>query len=358
MAVQGVTFDPQYQASGRTANQLIGGLEAGQSMMERQQAMQLRQQQADQQLAEFNAKRPVLEAAAAASLASAHASIQNATRMEQLRTQAAAQSDGFNNEFLDAMQLADWNSRSDALSVLQPKISYMALFPEYKGFVDAVNKARIDAHGSAVVDAKLEAQQALEDAKRNDAVDAAQVAAESRVKVAEIGAGARTETANISAGSRQAVAGTNAAARLAAAQVRAQHTYETEVTMEKRDEAIRNGNTEAAQIYQDRLNKMNASASNAPERALPAAVPAKPTAASAAAPASVSISIPGSDLPASGAPAAEPSAAPVETPVAPTRVAPNATSVSIGGKDYPVFKDKNGKRAYKIDGHYVPIQSD
>jgi hypothetical protein len=45
------------------------------------------------------------------------------------------------------------------------------------------------------------------------------------------------------------------------------------------------------------------------------------------------------------------------TAVAPTVVDPKATKVSIGGKDYPIFVDKNGNRAYKVDGHFVPIQS-
>ncbi len=44
--------------------------------------------------------------------------------------------------------------------------------------------------------------------------------------------------------------------------------------------------------------------------------------------------------------------------VAPTKVSKKDTSVKIGGKDYPIFVDKNGNRAYKIDGHYVPIQAE
>lgn len=48
------------------------------------------------------------------------------------------------------------------------------------------------------------------------------------------------------------------------------------------------------------------------------------------------------------------------TPVAPTKIDPNAASVIIGGKTYKVYRNKSDpkQRAYMVDGHFVPLQTE
>jgi len=176
------TFSPQNENYARSANAFISGQDAGLSMVERKQQMELQQQREDRLQFGFEAQKPLIIANAQANLLSANAAIQNGARMEQLRSQAAAQSKGFNDRYLDAMQIKNWADRSQALSVLQPEISYMALFPEYKGFVDGVNNSRVTANDSAMADRNLkntlnnttlknESAQAIADVRAQSAMD-------------------------------------------------------------------------------------------------------------------------------------------------------------------------------------------
>lgn len=151
----GATFEPEYQARGLTSKRFIAGLDAGASLMDRAQARRLKEEQADQQRAEFQAKLPVLAAAAQADLASANASVQNAARMEEFRTKAATESKDLNDAYLKAIELPSFEEQARALSAMQPRVAYMDVLPEYKGFVTAVNNATVKAHASALADRGL-----------------------------------------------------------------------------------------------------------------------------------------------------------------------------------------------------------
>lgn len=190
-------------------------------MMARASALRQAQQMEEfrqNQLKEQAILMPVTQAKAEADKLSAVASIANATRIQNLRGQAAAVSKTANDEFLDAMQLADFNAKATALAGLQAKYQWMDLIPEYKGFVDTINDERLKAHGSAIADATMERQLAAEDIRYNRALDVANVTAGARRDVAETNAGSREQVATTNAGSHQAVAETNAGARANAVQ--------------------------------------------------------------------------------------------------------------------------------------------
>lgn len=284
----------------------------------------MEEDQNTRQQAIFDIGKPVLEAQAQANIVTAHSAVATATRMANLRTQAAAVSPTANDEFIEANQLADFNAKADALAGLQAKYSWMSLVPEYKGFVDTLNHARAEAHLSALADMKLEEQMAQAQTAADTRIAAATIGANARTDVANTNAGARVDSANIAADSRTTVAATSAAGRLEAAKLKAQRDYELEVTVEKRDEALQKGDTERAQIYQDHINKMNTSTANAPDRALPTNVPVKPSVA--------------------------------PSPVIKLNTPKIPPKVSIDGNDYPVFKDKDGNVAYLKDGQYIPIE--
>lgn len=372
------------EAYARSANAAIQGLDAGQSLMERKQSMRIQQQRADNQQYEFEAKKPVIVANAMADVASAQASIANATQMEVLRAKAAKDSSTYNGEFLQALQYdsrfdvpasdgtpegdntqADQgeyatqetlDTRSQKLSALSSKIGWMKLVPEYKGFVDTVEKETIAAHLSAAQNRKLDELQ--KDAQLR--ADQARYGVDSRVTQAQILADSRQSVATGNQASHERIADTAAQARRDAATNRANKTYEFEVSVQKRDEAQTAGDLELAQLYQNRINKINSSPTSV-DSPLPAT--AKPRPVVDTPPLAVSVDIPNSGFAASNggvsrvAPESQPAAADQPAAVTPKRVDPKASTVEIGGKNYPIFKDKNGKRAYKVDGHYVPIDT-
>lgn len=199
---------------GHSESAAVSGIEEGQSIMQR--ASQLRQaQQMEQMRAQEIEKQrvlaPVIAAKAHADQISAVSSIANAARIQNLRGQAAAVSKPANDEFLDVMQLADWNEKASALAGLQAKYQWMSLIPEYKGFVDTINDERIKAHGSAVADARMEEQ-----------LTAAQIAADTRESVATTMAGSRQAVADTQAAAKTTVADTAAGARVTSAQLSAE----------------------------------------------------------------------------------------------------------------------------------------
>lgn len=196
---------------GFSADQAYRGVEDQQSMMMR--ASQLRQQQQmeqlrQQQIAENTVLAPLREAQAKAQIISAGSSITNHTEMENLKAQAAAASVGANNEFNEALKLADWNSQSDELSRLQAKYAWMGNVRDdknnqlYGGFLKAVDEARANAIIRAKTDQQLEADQLK-----------AETMAQVRPVIAQIGADSRVQSAQIAAGSRENVAATTTAAR-------------------------------------------------------------------------------------------------------------------------------------------------
>lgn len=190
------------------------GVEEQQSMMQRASALRQSQQMEQMRAQEIQKQQilmPVIKAKAQADQISAVSAVANATRIANLRGQAAAVSKPANDEFLDAMQLADFNEKASALAGLQAKYQWMSLIPEYKGFVDTINDERLKAHGAAVADAKMEEQ-----------LTAAQIAQSRAIEVANIGAGARQAVAETTSGARRDVAETNAGARVASATLSAE----------------------------------------------------------------------------------------------------------------------------------------
>ncbi len=375
----------------RSADAAISGFEQGQSMMARSQAMRLREEQAQQQRDEFQAKLPLIQATALQARVNAKTAVDNAVQHTNLETKAAAESVGAVKEFNDAIQYnaeydvgaSDGTPEGDAaqaeaakfatnktyedriakLSALKAKYSYMAQLPNqgYQDFYKTIDKALAQNNDNLHINLKIDELQAAAQAR----ADAVKYGADTRLAGTVYGADARTTQTDMRDQTSRANTQTNADARVASAKARGDKNYEFERTIELRNQAIRENDQEAAQLYQDRLNKMNTTPNSTADsaRPLPSSVPDKKTPEVPAAPAAVSIAIPGSDLPASnqGVSTAATDTAPAEqakpAAVAPTKVSPKATTVNIGGKEYPIYKDKNGHRAYKIDGHYVPIDT-
>jgi len=250
------TFQPAV-APGSSVDSAVSGIEAGQSMMMR--ASQLRQQaQMEQmrqnQLEEQQILMPVIRAIAQADQLTAVSSIANAARIQDLRGQAAAVSKPANDEFLDAMQLADFNSKATALAGLQAKYQWMSLIPEYKGFVDTINEERIKAHGSAIADANMERQLEQSQTNYDRAVEVANINAGARTAVADVNADVRRDVATTVADSRRDVAVTGADARkeaVSGSMARTEVRGDLQAAIEADKEAAKfsaNGNeTEAAE---------------------------------------------------------------------------------------------------------------
>lgn len=315
------TFEPQ-----GTPSETLNAFDSGQSWVARRQQMEIQKQQASRAQDEYDIMRPVNQVKAVADVATAQSAINNLKRMQELRVQAAAAAGPANDEFQDALQLADFTAKADALAGLQGKYAWMETVPGYKPFVDAIKNARAEAHVSAVADMRLEEQLAATKAQQDARIEAATIAAEGRGNVANTRADAAVQVAEIGAKARTESAITSADGRYKAAQLKLERNYELERTIEKRDEALAKGNTEDAQIYQDHLNKMNATASNTPERPLPTTAPMPKAAPATPAPA---IKLPSAKIP---------------------------PKVTIDGEDFPVFKDKDGNLAYLKDGKYIPIE--
>lgn len=242
---------PDFQPEGRpgeAADALVQGVNSGQSWMAQSQARQLQAQQAQDQHLEAIAKLPATQARARADIVTAGSSIALATRMQNLRTQAAATAPTANNEFLDAMQLADPAMQFQELGTLQAKYAWMKTVPEYQPFLDALDKARGDAFH--LVTANNLAAATLE---RTNAL------VSGRQETAETNANTRLAVAETTAGSRETVADTAAKSRVDAATVRANapKSYELETTMKLAQDAIDAGDAEGAAIYAARVAKLN-----------------------------------------------------------------------------------------------------
>lgn len=322
---------------------MLNAFDSGQSWAARQQNMRIQREQAAREQDNYEITRPYKMTKTVADIATTQAALNNATRMEELRIKAAATAKQANDEFLDANQLASYSDKAAALAGVQAKYSWMEMFPEYKPFIDTVKNSRAEAHVSAIADAKLEEQLSKADDDREAREEAAALRASTSEKVATINAGAKTDVADTNAKSRESVAATTAAGRLQAANLKAKRQYELEVTIEKRDEAIRSGDREKAQIYQDHLNKMNTTSEGSPGRTLPTAVPDAKKAGDESSPV-ITVNIPGADSGGEEASSSSPVAAHPDAPV-----------VKVDGKTYRVFKDKNGNRAYNKGGVWIEI---
>lgn len=209
---------PEFMPEGRpgeAADSFIQGRNAGESWMSMQQERDIREQQAQQQRDMFIAQLPAIHAQAQANVVQANAAIALATRQQQLRAQAAIVAPEANNEFLDALQLADPQSQFNELGKLQAKYAWMSNVPEYKPFLDVLDKSRGDAFHLAtannLAEATLERTKMLVEGRTAGIEQTVQ----GRERVAEIGASARTQAATISGEARKTAAETAAESRIA-----------------------------------------------------------------------------------------------------------------------------------------------
>lgn len=196
---------------GAAVDSAISGVEAGQSMMQRasnlrqsQQMEQLRQQQ----IVQNQVLMPVLKAKADADLVTAAASVATATRMQELRKKAGLVATQATDEFLAATQLADWDEQSAELARIQAKYGWMGVaLPEYKPFLDAVDKARANSVTRSMTEQTLEAsmerakiasetRQAVVETQQTGATERTAMAAEAGVKKTEIATGSRESIAS------------------------------------------------------------------------------------------------------------------------------------------------------------------
>lgn len=180
------------------------------SLMERasrvRQSQQMEQMRA-QEIAQQQIMAPVNEAKAKAELVGVAAGVANQTRIENLRAKAAAESPTANNEFIDATSVADWDAQSTALMHLQAKYSWMGLLPEYKGYLDAVDKARANAVTRAATDKALATREEI--ARQNNEARTAgyQAGLEGRKYSADQAASSRVAATQITADARKDSAG-------------------------------------------------------------------------------------------------------------------------------------------------------
>lgn len=250
---------------GHEVNAAISGIEEGQSMMQRASAIrqsaqmeQIRQQEIEQR----QILMPVLRAKAQADQISAVASIANNTRLEHLRGQAAAVSKPAQDEFLDAMQLADLNTKATELAGLQAKYQWMSLIPEYKGFIDTINDERMKAHGAALVDAHMEQQLAASDVAYQRAVEVANISAGARKEVAQTGADARVASSEIANAGRQTSANTAKADRDARIDLAKYKSLQSAALLNDREAAKAQtaGDADNAEIYRKHAEEFRAQA--------------------------------------------------------------------------------------------------
>ena len=198
------TFQPAAPV-GSGVESAYRGIEQADSMMQR--ASQLRQQQQMEQLRQDQIEQekilmPVKVAQAKADIITAGASVALATRQQQIRQQAGAVANQANDEFLGALKLADWESQGAELAGLQAKYSWMGTLPEYKPFLEAVDKARANAINRALTDQTIEGH--MEQARILSAgrEKVAGITGDTRETVAQIAAGARTGSSEIAGKAR------------------------------------------------------------------------------------------------------------------------------------------------------------
>jgi hypothetical protein len=348
-----------FQDSGGT--DFIGGqmsiMERAQRMRQSEEVQQMRRQEFDLERQKFAAMLPAIVAKRNADVVSAQASIANAARMENFREKAAASSVDYNQRFQNILTIPDTQDRADTLAAFQSEVAWMDVLPEYKGFVDTVNNSRASTVTMALTNLKLD-----------EALERARVASEGGVARAEIQAGARTANAQTRAASNEKIAAINADTKLTLAekqgQIAAARQADSLSVLQSRaaeadqqaadaaaagDDRAAAAHRQAAASYRDAVTKSTTNAGYAPSAPRDASQDPRPTPKSEM-PEPAPLDLRGlSSDPAASSPAAS---------VAPTRVDPKATRVSIAGKDYPIFVDKDGNRAYRIEGRFVPINTE
>lgn len=196
------TFQPA-TAPGEITRDYNAGFDRSVSMMQRAALFRQQQQLNQQQIDANRVLAPLHEAEAKAKIVGAASAIAANTRIADLRTQAATAAPTAQDEYISATGLADWNEQETELGRMQAKYAWMGNVPEYKGFLDSIDKARSNAISRSLMDQKIE-----------EAHFRAQTAADARLEVAETNADSRESVANINAGARTDVASTNADARI------------------------------------------------------------------------------------------------------------------------------------------------
>ncbi len=303
------------------------------SLMSRLDANQRANQQAAQQEEQFQILKPAIVAKTHADIVSAGASIANQTRMENLRSKAAMQSTEFNDEFINAISLADFSSQSRALSELQGKIAYMEILPEYKGFVTAVNDARAKAHMTELTNMKLD-----------EATERARMAVEGRVESANVAKQKALEVETLKgehATTLQGMKDTSAKERDTA-------RASTQAALVKLHQRLAD-----PEQLQTRAAELDELASTDPAQA-----ETYKTVAQQLRDRATRVSQPkkGNDLAAqieaiAGTHKPDGAAAKSSTPAVPK----GTKTIKVDGKDYPTATDANGNRAYFKDGKWIEI---
>ncbi len=339
------------QAPGANARGFLGAYGQMSSLMERKQRLAMDQENQDLERQKFQAFLPAIVAKSKADISSAAASIANTTRMEALRAQAAQASTDYNDRFLNIMSIPDDKERSDTLGAFMGEVSWLdnPALPEYQGFAKAVKDERAKSFTMAATNLKLDQH-----------LDELSQTLEARKAIAETAAGAKVANAQTYSQSRERIAALNADTKLSVEEKRGQRAAIQVEALQQRAmeadqmaaDAQRDGDVQLAQTFRqnaaamrDAVEKTTTFAGTG--QSAPRAATQDPRPTPVVQPENPPLTLNGKSL-----------AAPADSAVvAPTRVAPSATKISIGGKDYQIFKDRNGNRAYKIDGHFIPIDT-
>jgi hypothetical protein len=247
-------FQPT-QAPGANARGFLGAYGQMSSLMERKQRLAMDQENQDMERAKFQAFMPAIVAKQKADMISAAASIANATRMENLRAQAAEKSADYNDRFLNIMSIPDDKDRSDTLGAFMGEIAWLdnTALPEYQGFARAVKDERAKSFTQAATNQKLD-----EVLERNAMLVAG------RKEVAEVAAGAKSANAQTYTSSRERIAQLNADTRLSVEDKRAARGAIGLEVMQQRAmeadqmaaDAQRDGDTQLAQTFRQNAAAM------------------------------------------------------------------------------------------------------
>lgn len=348
----GATFEPAARP-GEFFSGIANAGNSAQSWMNSAQNRRMREAQNEREQEQFDIQKPVMAAKAKADLLQQMNVLDGQQKTEEARSMAYALLPEARQSFDMMMGLKDPDFRVEQARAWLGQFAQLDQVAELKDEM----KQRKDAIANVLAETL-----ALKHYDKQ--LEIAKTGARSREEIAALNAESRENVAGVGAASREAVANTRKDATIASAEIKAkptvvklleslqeakdggadeetinalrsaaakggnfapQHLTELEKYMQLKKSAEDRGDAASAAVYEKAIEKKTHITMSEAERAEAATTPAK--------------------------------VAPKSAVVAPTRVAPDAASVNIGGKEYPIFKDKNGNRAYKIDGHFVPIET-
>ena len=243
------------------------------------QNLQANAQETQARTAQIQAIMPALVAKTNADAAVAQGTLASAVIQQNMRAAAGQQMGPATQEFTDAMQLADWNARADALAQIQAKYSWLGQVPESKALDTAIDNARVQAHQSAITDMQLENQREI----WGQRTQATMYGADQRLQGTLAGVQARIQGAEAMAEAN----GGKANATVNSALIREYGTAATQLEIEASKTLDPNqaaALTQEAQKYRQQMEALHpapAAGITAPVRA-PAATAASPNAAAAA----------------------------------------------------------------------------